>query len=381
MKTPLLLLVAGALASSLDAQTDSRWTAFLGCWESSTVALQWVCVVPAAEGGASAVDLVTVADGRVAARERVAATGERVASERDGCTGWEIAEWSAQGQRVYLRSTHACPGGVGRLATGLMAMSPNGEWLYIQSVSVEGGQTGVRVLRYREASVGAPLPPEVSVAPPGGVWAVSRARAAAMAPLSPEDIVDVAQRVDARVLEAWLAERGEAVALDGKRLLALADAGVPPRVIDLLVALAYPAAFTKTVGARTDSTAARAPVSAGYEPFGPFGYDYGYSYGSRYGYGYDPYNGGWYPGGYPVIIVLQGGNTAARPHGRVVNGRGYKEGDSDSGSGTQPATRPSSGTTSSSGSGSSGSRSGSASSSGSSSGSGEQRTAKPRPQN
>jgi hypothetical protein len=380
-----ITLVAGALLFARgtpgwgqDAQVDPRWLAFLGCWESSTVAQLQVCVVSVA--GTSAVDLVTVADGQIAARERITATGERVASPPDGCAGWESAEWSPEGQRVYLRGESECTGGARRRESGLIAMSPNGEWLHVQSVTVGGGQTGVRVLRYREASAGIPLPAGIAAPPPGGVWAVTRARAAAGARLTAEDVIEVARQVDATVLEAWLAERGEQVKLDAKRLLALANAGVPERVIDLMVATAYPAAFSRTV-ARPDTAAPRGAFGAD-----PFCYDYAlygcaglmynpYSAYSPYSrYGHSGYGGGWYDGGYPVIIVYQGGPAGpARSHGRVVNGRGYSEG--ETGGTAQAAARPSSGSFQPSGSGSSGS----SSSSGGSSGSGEQRTAKPRP--
>jgi hypothetical protein len=387
-----VLLVAGTLVFARgtsgwgqDAPVDPRWLAFLGCWESSTVAQLQVCVVPAA--GTSAVDLVTVADGQIATRERITATGERVASAPDGCPGWESAEWSPEGQRVYLRGESECSGGARRSASGLIAMSPNGEWLHVQSVTVGGGQTGVRVLRYREASAGLRLPADVAAPPPGGVWAVSRARAAAGARLTEADVIEVSRHVDATVLEAWLAERQEQIGLDAKRLLALADAGVPDRVIDLMVAMAYPAAFSKTVAARPEPAAPQ-----GGSTFDPFCFDYlygcpglmydPYSAFSPYSYGYrggrgGGYGGGWYNGGYPVIIVYQGTGGAARSHGRVVNGRGYSAGEMP---GTaQAGARPHIGSSQPSGGSAGSGSSGGSSRSGSSSGSGEQRTAKPRP--
>ncbi len=99
----------------------------------------------------------------------------------------------------------------------------------------------------------------------------------------------------------------------------------------------------------------------GYSPYGYPYYGYGYRYGGGYGYGY-----GWYPGTQPVVVVVQS-SQPTRERGRVVNGRGYSQGDRTTTSG------PSSSTTRSGSSGSSGS---SAGSSGASASSG--RTAVPR---
>jgi len=383
------LLVAGtAAARGQDAPTDPRWLPFLGCWEADAAAAPRVCVVPA---GGSAVDLVTMVNGQVAAREHIVTSGERQPSSQDTCTGWESAAWSAAGQRVYLRAEQECPVGAARRASGLIAMSGNGQWLYVQGVAV-GDQTGIRVLRYRETA-------NDTTVLQAGVSAVSQARAAAGAPLGIDDVVEASRHVDATVLEAWLAERGEPFAIDAKRLFALADAGVPPRVIDLMVALSYPRVFAINPTSRQAERRPGQPDSAGYRSGSPvgtmepscyvghpwFSYDAyacsGYGYGAYSPFGYDGY--GYYPGGYPIIIVVRdsgGGGGTPRAHGRVVNGRGYSEGGSTGGSQAtpRPAPEPSwpSGSTTSSG-GRSGSSSGT--SSGSSTSSGEQRTAHPRP--
>jgi len=389
-----LCFASTAPARGQDAPTDPRWLAFLGCWESN--AATRVCVVPAP--GASAVDLVTIVNGQVAARERIAATGERQPRSRDNCTGWESAEWSALGQRIYLRSEYACAGAAARSASGLIAMSGDGQWLHVQGVTVRG-QTGIRVLRYWEAAPDSGLPSEIVAALQAGVWAVSEARATAGAPLATDDVVEASRHVDAPVLEAWLAERGEPFAIDAKRLVALADAGVPPRVIDLMVALSYPRAFAINAASRqTERRVGQADVSqtGGAGPIGLVGPIEPYCYGahswysqnaydcSGFGYGgYSPYGFGgygWYPGGSPFTIVLLNSGGSPRSHGRVVNGRGYSQ-DGSTG-GAQVPARPAFEPRSPSGrGGATSSGTGSASSSGTSSGSTEQRTAKPRPPN
>jgi hypothetical protein len=387
MRTRLqVLLVTGGLLGGVaapswaqDAQADQRWVAFLGCWESSEAVTQWVCVSPGA--GASAVDLVTVVAGQVVARERIAATGERRSSTRDGCAGWESADWSAQGQRVYLRAEYECVGGVRRGVTGLFAMLPGNEWLRVQGVTVSG-QTGVRVVRYHEAAPDAPLPGGIAPAPPADALAVSDARLAAAAPLAIGDVVEASRHVDGTVLEAWLAERGTPFVLDAKQLVALADAKVPERVIDLMVALSYPRAFERRVDSRValpmNGLGALLPIRTS-DPvcYGPYAVNYLWSYDcSPFGYGSGGYDGRFYPGGYPVTIVLQTGGAggAPRAHGRVVNGRGYVQ---DEGARSAPATPwPRSMPTPSA----TGATSSPPPPAGSTSSSGEQRTAHRRPQ-
>jgi len=368
-----VLLSAGAApARGQSAATDHRWLAYLGCWEPLEGSKSTLCVVPAA--GNSAVDLVTVFKGQIIARERIAATGERIETTSGDCTGWRSAEWSANGQRLFLRSEEGCPGASARSGSGVIAMSSNGQWLYIQSATV-AGQTGVQVQRYR---------PAADDSLHLGITATIAARAAAAAPLVIDDVVEASRKVQAEVLQAWLVERAEPFTLDAKRLIALADGGVPSGVIDLMVALSYPKQFAINPAARLGER--RAGANSSYQGGGPVttiamlqplctisyltpSYDYCYdSYGR--GYGYRGGNG-WYPNGYPIAIVFTG---TARPHGRVVNGQGYSDGGGGAGQ-AQPNTGSVSGGGYSSGGGSTSSGSSTTGSSGSSEG----RTAQPRP--
>jgi hypothetical protein len=375
---------------------DSRWLAYIGCWEPVEGAKSPVCVVPA---GPSAVDLVTIAKGEVGTREHIAATGERVATTRGDCTGWHSAAWSTLGQHLYLRTQDTCPGQSARGGTGVIAMTGDGQWLYIQSMTL-GGQTGVHVQRYREAPSEIVLPDEIAAALRLDVSSAIQSRAAASAPLSLDDVIDASRQVDAPVLETWLVERDEPFTLDAKRLITLADAGVPSRVIDLMVALSYPKVFAINAMSREGErrvvpsgagvyTGNDNAIARGYPLCSPlfisyplllddFMYPYAYPYSSydctglggyRYGYG-------WYPGAYPVTIVYSPPGGGSPPHGRVVNGQGYKQGSSGSSGNAIPRTsEPTWATPSGS---SSGSSSPSSSSSGSASGAGE-RTAHHRP--
>lgn len=409
----VIALLMPAVSAAQSTNGDARWHAWTGCWTGAPSSLadgpRSVCVVPAA--GTSAVDIVTVANGRVASREHIEASGERRTTERDGCSGWEAARWSADGRRVYLESEHQCATGGKRSSGGLISMSPEGEWLDIVSVTL-AGHTGVRVLRHRPLADSGrlALPADVTAALRGvPASSIANARVAAIAPVGSADIVDASHHVDSAVVSAWLNDVRQPIAVDAKRLVELADAGVPGPVIDMMVALAYPTAFSvppspTTAGALTrdesrggagggfdgvgglDSICDRdfslyawgcspfAATAFGFSAFGylPYASSRGFwPYGDPGGY----YGGGWYATA-PTVLVIQ---PNAQAHGQVVNGRGYSSpGAPATATITEPPPAASSGGSSSgaSSSGSSGSSGGGASSAPSSGGG--DRTAQPR---
>jgi hypothetical protein len=398
------IVVAGALALALlpreaaaqGAGLDPRWTAWTGCWQAepaqtsefaATAAGPTVCVVPAASG--SAVEIVTVADGKVAGRETLAATGAQTRVERENCSGFTTAEWSADGRRIYRRAEYTCPGGFERKSTGMMAMSATGSWLDVEGLAV-ASQEAVRVLRYRPLGGLEGIPAEVASALEGRTFTAGTARMAAASDVGTAQVLEASGKVGQGVVEAWLAERGQgfAIELNAERLVQLAEAGVSSRVIDMMVALSYPERFAinrngnpqvrpgePSQGSRGYDAFGRDPWMYGMGYPGYLGYGYGYGYGN--GYGYDPRYGYGSYYSRPVIVV-RGPDDGVTPasRGRMVNGRGYTGG-GNPGSTSEPSSRPSGSTGStSSGSGSSSSgSSGSGSSGGSDSGT---RTAKPR---
>ena len=396
--TAAALLGIGAVpARGQDTGIDSRWLAYVGCWEPLASAKFQVCVVPV---GASAVDLVKIEKGAVVTRERIDADGQRVATTHGDCTGWQSAAWSAVADRLYIRSANTCLTGGTRAGTGLIAMMRDGQWLYIQGAT-RGLETGVEVQRYREAPDDLLIPDEIKDALRVDISAALQARAAAKALLSTADVIDASQHVDAAIVEAWLVERGGAFTVDAKRLLTLANAGVPSRTIDVLVALSYPNVFAINGVTRQGErrNAERAASEAGANPiYGTMAYpdcsydwmlyDYSsyycdnlYRYGYGYGYGYAyPYGYGFYPGDYPATIIYTGSGGGTHPHGHMVNGQGYQAGTGATGDVTrwgEPRTTPSGTQTGSTASTATPSSTPSSTSTSSSS-SGE-RTAKPRP--
>ncbi len=403
--------VIAAMPASGSAQTsrlDPRWQPWIGCWQPDSRQQQLpslntplVCVIPATSVPASAgVDIATIVNGKIVERDYIDANGRSSARTRQGCNSVESADWSADGERVYTRSSYLCAGGTKRTSTGVFAMSPDGEWMDVQGISTQGGK-GVRTLRYRDAGIPASAPREIAAALQGSVLAARDARTAAGAPLTSSDVVEASRKLDAPVVQAWLVDRGQGFALNARQLVELADAGVSSSVTDAMVALSYPKAFTvdsaargldaREMGtvnaARGYSVADRslqvylAPSNLPSDYYSPFGYgSYGYSpYGnSPYGGYYSRYNnygpayGSWYGVGVPTYVILRGNEQKQAPStGHVVKGHGYTQSATGSEAGAVAHPRPSQ-SPPSSGSGSAEGRS-------SGSTSGPTRTAKPRP--
>jgi uncharacterized membrane protein YgcG len=385
-------VAAGAQNTQL-AASDARWTPWIGCWQASSrdavtqdlapnKSLPVVCVVPTA--GSMSVDLVTV-EGGTATPERVDANGTRREINREGCNGWETAQFSKDAKRIYLRSEHLCSGNRTRVSTGIMSISPNGEWLDVEGVKVEA-HSGVRVVHYGRVPVPAALSAEMKATIEGLNLATTTAVLAASDSVRIADVIEATQHADPLVVQTWLAQRGQGFGIDAKRLAELADAKVPANVIDVMVALSYPQSFAvnlaqadgQVIPTGRPQTNAEEPLRNGpvvfmnWDPFYSNSY-YGQGlYGYRNGFGNGYYPGYWYQGS-PIVITRPSGAVDVPDRdtrGRMVKGSGY----------TRPADRDgsgSSGTPRSSTSGGSSSSGGSTSSGGSSSG-GEQRTAKPR---
>lgn len=390
-RTPTLLVAAALLANvaparAQDTPVDSRWIAYLGCWQSVGEGKNsTVCVVPATD--MSAVDLVTVENGEVVKAEQIIANGARIATTRGECTGWQSAEWSAVSDRLYMHAEESCPGWGTRTGSGVIALDRAGQLLHIQGSTV-GMKTGVRVQRYREAETDLVLPSEVKDALDAldlDLRAIGQAHAAATASLAVDDVVEASRQLDTDVVEAWLVERGGSFTLNADRLVTLADAGVPSRITDLMIALSYPGVFSIDDvlhrGSRRGEAAESYAGGAGLMyPVTPW---YGSCVMESYCDGFDrlyPYGYDSYPRNYPIIIIFNGSGGgsggSARSHGRVVNGQGYQEGDGSSADVTRrgvPRSDGESGTASSRGAGTPSSTPSTSSSSG------EQRTAKPRP--
>jgi hypothetical protein len=377
-------LLLAALSVPLQGQAgDSRWSPFVGCWEPLDAGAEagLLCFRPSGQG----VEMLNVVDGGIVSTEQISADGTRRSVSAEGCTGFESAQFSEDGLRVFTRSEFDCDAEV-RAGTGVMSFIAPNQWVDVRSLEVEG-EPVAWVQRYALADAES-LAEQGMEDPAEFDRALVRAtRARASRDIEVDDVEEAAARIDARAVEVWVATNETEFELSGTELVRLADSGLPESVIDVMVAVSYPDRFVVTPeGADAAERTLDGVYGAGYRrgfrsylwdpyyrPIG-FGY-YRYAPFGYYGYGYGGYYGGYY--GYrPATIIVQPAPSGSR--GRMVPGRGYTRGSSavrGSGGATPrssaggPARAPSRGGGDTARSGS-GSRSGSSGSSG--------RTARPR---
>lgn len=425
-----LAAIAGmAFAGPAGAQStfDARWQAWLGCWQPSEAPsladgkVSAMCVSPL--NATSAVEVAMVQDGAVTKRDTLDASGVERRIEKEGCVGTQAGRWSKDDRRVFVRTTMSCDGGLSQTGNTIVSMTPSGDWVNIQTLTV-GANTGVRAVHYRDAST-LKLPAEFANIVEDRRLAIATARVAAGSALDVPAVLEAVRQTDTSAVQAWIVERGTKFVLDARSLVTLADAGVPASVTDVMIGVSYPDHFALSQaepagdgwanagdpGRYADRASCASMYDRsfcdpcrdgwGYDPLLSFGYGgcgFGYRSGYGYGYGYSPYSlyspygygygyGSPYYGYYSAPVVVVKGSD--RPHGKVVNGRGYTQGSGATGSsagssrsrdadrGASASSGRSSGSSASSGS--SGASSSSGSSGSSSSSSGSTRTAHPRP--
>jgi hypothetical protein len=182
-------------------------------------------------------------------------------------------------------------------------------WVELQSM---GGGDGRAILIRRFRAAGAEVSRlRIPALTDGQIQQAEEARSNAASALSVDDVIEVSSNVAPEVAEAVLVERGSRLPVDRETLLRLSEASVPPRVIDLMVALAYPDAFSVE---RAESGS-----FGGYSAFDPYwtsalAYPY-YFAPFGYYYGYAP----WYSLYRPPIAPDEPEIARAR----AVEGRGY----------------------------------------------------------
>ncbi|MCE2455217.1 MAG: hypothetical protein J4G12_05275 [Gemmatimonadetes bacterium] len=350
MRTGTKAFAIGALAAlaltgqSLAAQelADARWTSFLGCWEpvGETETDGMLCVVPYGTG----VEIFTWAEGEKSTSDLLVADGVMRSAEIEGCTGEEASRFSDDGRRVFTRSTFTCAADARQESSGIMAITSANEWSDVHSVDVDGERIAW-VQHYRVASADRVAEAGLEDVTEGIGMAVRASRISASRPIDLDDVAEATREVHGKAVEAWIASRGEGLDFDGGDLVALADAGVSPGIIDVMVAVSYPNRFVIGTGdpEGIDEVVPDNRV-AGYYPglYGPYGFRsyfgdpyWNYGYYSRGAWGLYPrspyyYGGGYYNPGYyyPTRVVVE---PRADGGGRAVKGRGYTQGGSSSG--------------------------------------------------
>ncbi len=324
-------LALGGLPGGADGQAPNTrigWQPFLGCWQADGADEELGILCFAAVG--DQVEMLTIADGAITHREPFPADGQLRQIEEEGCVGTESARFSDDQRRIYTTSEIACQGQAPRSGTGIIFMPSAGEWVDVRSSQVRGEEAAAWVQWYVRTDESPLNELGIRSGRATGPLAVRGVASFTMAPITIDDVIDASESVDAKAVEAWIAEVSQEFAgLDSEDLLKLDAAGVSGGVIDVVVAVSFPERFA------VSEDAARG--QGGYVGLRPLWADpYHYGYG-RYGYGYS----GWYsPYGYsygryysPYRTVIVDVTPISRNiGGRVIAGRGYSQGSSGSSS-------------------------------------------------
>jgi hypothetical protein len=382
-----LIPTAAAFAQNATSQgspsvIDSRWQPWLGCWTPVERAPRdrdiQVCIVPTADG-ASARMMTFVGDQRIL-DETILADGSTQALSEVGCRGSSRSAWAKSATRLFRTTELACDGKAPQRTAGISTLEESNRWLDVQVVVV-GDRDQVRTRHYARS---AEIPPaEIADQMRGLESGVTTVKST----VTIDDVIEAHAIVSHRAVEVWLSESSAQVPVNRQALLALHDANVPPHLIDLMVARAYPKRFELRrsgsgggggfFGSFLDDAAWASPFDLAFDP-----YAFYYSPFGSYRQFVDP---SLYPlGGYVTVPAPSGGATQQSGSARVVNGSGYTRVEPRQppvvvGRTSDGSTADSSGSAgSSSSSGSSASGGGSASPAGYSGGGGGAQTAVPR---
>lgn len=322
-----LVLLASSTAQAQQAPVDPRWEPWLGCWVPEVRhVLQTgspVCIVPSADG--RGVSLRAFAGTRELPAETFTADAAPQPVTASGCSGERVTQWATRGVRFFSTARMACSGQPSSTTSSVSTLLRSDLWLDVH-VTIVNDVEQVRARRMRRSLAEPPAP------------VADLLRSLRPVPVTPavvlvDDVLEANRLVPATAVEAWLAESGARAALDRKGLGRLADAQVEERVIDLLVAMAYPQKFQVRradaggVGGFGLGGFFGGGIDDGFYP-GNWGYladVYGYGFGS-FGLPYFLGTGAFYrPDVLYSIPAGGGGSGASTPEeqGRVINGQGY----------------------------------------------------------
>jgi len=325
----VVTLLAPATARARDAApqrsatlTDSRWQPWIGCWTPVERAPRnrdvQICIVPTTDGAGAR--LMTFAGDQRILDETILADGSRQTLTEADCHGSSRSTWAKDAARLFRTTELACDGKALQRTTGISTLEESGQWLDVQVVTAANGDQ-VRARHYVRSSETPPaeIADRVRNVSAGG----NRANV-----ITADDVIEANAIVSHHAVEVWLAESKAQVPVNRRMLLALHDANVPPSLIDLMVARAYPKRFEVkrsgsgggsfgSFGSFSDDALWASPYDLMFDP-----YAFYYSPFGSYRQFVDPSL--YLLGGY-VTVPAGGGSSAAQESGsaRVVNGSGY----------------------------------------------------------
>ncbi|HCR03960.1 MAG TPA: hypothetical protein DIU18_02090 [Gemmatimonadetes bacterium] len=331
--TANLLLITLVTAHGVDAQErNGRWSPWVGCWEPvvGNAPQTLLCVRPAGTG----VFVSEVTEGEVRSSHNLQADGQSYDIVAQGCEGARSAEFSTDGKRLFTRTRQECDGDLPLSSTGLMAMVSPDEWIDVQALE-DDLQSFSWMQRYVRARAEQAQEAGFGDLHVDAAFGARRARSAAAATVDVDDVIEAIRVVDAEAVRSWIAELNDPFQLDGRHLTRLADSGVPPSVIDVMVAVSYPDRFVVRRDGGVDRSSdtgygtRRVWGGMGYPYYGR-GFGRGGYYGDRSYYGRGGYYGragyygdrGYYGGG--VVVVAPRSDSS--PDARMVKDKGYTRG-------------------------------------------------------
>jgi len=233
--------------------------------------------------------MTALVDDQIIATRMIVANGRRQPVGDAGCDGWIRSFPSKDLRRLYLQSETTCAGGPLRSLTGASIFTSADRWIDIHALRMND-ELDMSIQRYDSVDA------RIARLPGALPTATQTARLAAAGPLSVENVIEALQVVDPAVVEAMLLESNAHFGINADLLLRLDHAGVPERIIDLMVALSFPDYFIVE-----GDTIARAPVA------------YSGSYWLP-----------WYPYlGYGHRYHRQHPHHGHNRGGKVISGRGY----------------------------------------------------------
>jgi hypothetical protein len=320
-----LMLSAALLTLPADASAqEERWTPWLGCWtlvnenthEGAGAARAAflspvepsvpdpeneprTCVARASHG----VTITTTVPNQAPTVQTLFADDVSRPLTDDECRGTERTSWSVDGRLLFARADVTCADATPRTITGLGLITTRGEWLDVRTFRIDGRYT-TRVSRYQRVDGTPTMGHHLTVA----------------------EIKEASRAVSPAAVEAAIAETRPLIVVKSKLLLELSDAHVPPSVIDMLVAVAYPREFVvNTPSSRSAGGAASYGAYGLYDPIFDLSYYPSYYY-SPFAYGYiGRYNPILFPPYWTsdAGAVSGGDSIPARGTGRAINGEGY----------------------------------------------------------
>ena len=304
--TANLLLITLVTAHGGDAEErKGRWSPWGGCWEPvvGNAPQTLLCVRPAGTG----VFVSEVTEGEVRSSHNLQADGQSYDIVAQGCEGARSAEFSTDGKRLFTRTRQECDGDLPLSSTGLMAMVSPDEWIDVQALE-DDLQSFSWMQRYVRARAEQAQEAGFGDLHVDAAFGARRARSAAAATVDVDDVIEAIRVVDAEAVRSWIAELNDPFQLDGRHLTRLADSGVPPSVIDVMVAVSYPDRFVVRrdggVDRSSDIGYGTRRVCDTLETIGSFGHR------------------GYYGGG--VVVVAPRSDSS--PDARMVKDKGYTRG-------------------------------------------------------